>query len=644
MMKRKIILLFLLFGFFGFLPSSHMDIHLLSAPEPLRDNVENDPCFRNGFFCIYTQKDYLRFAGYVNRDYENGTFTLKCAKLFSDIDFTKEEGYGNLAEHPYIRPEIEYFKGSFNGNGHTITWDSRLAGPMFTLIGIGGQVINLHFKADALTFTSQDESPGFGMICMENKGKIIHCVTEGAMEISFCNAGGIAGTNYNTIDNCINRAKITVLGDGPLYAGGIAGKNSGIIAACTNEGAVRIQGSGRCYAGGIAGFNKSFHITYCTNQGEISVLGSGLCGSGGISGLNHSLIFSCANEGSITNHWQAGGIAGYNHDDIQSCKNTGDVSILYGEYQKDRNPKVRGTENGAGGICGYTDQGTIRSCYNLGEISVPDEDGQIAFGISRTKKKTAAIENSVCVKGTVLNFWRNEEIMMLDEPEMDLWISNQGHIPYQENDWQFDLEAAKKKLPLIPLDVEESSLTVHYDEVYLCDKFCLRCPVGFYIADISPNALCLKPRSANDTAYCPCEIWLLRLNLESMPYETIVNTLGLKNEAWFQAEVISNYNHGKSTADWLFLITYSDDFSEPHLLRRELLNNFHPLPRQISVWEGCTLSYIAEAYTGDKERYPELAARSQISDENRLYVGQELILPDEWFIYYHPPMEYPYFY
>ena len=154
MMKRKIILLFLLFGFFGFLPSSRMDIHLLSAPEPLRDNVENDPCFRNGFFCIYTQKDYLRFAGYVNRDYENRTFTLKYAKLFSDIDFTKEEGYGNLAEHPYIRPEIKYFKGSFNGNGHTITWDSRLTGPMFALIGIGGQVINLHVKADALTFTS----------------------------------------------------------------------------------------------------------------------------------------------------------------------------------------------------------------------------------------------------------------------------------------------------------------------------------------------------------------------------------------------------------------------------------------------------------------------------------------------------------
>lgn len=644
MMKRKIILLFLLFGFFGFLPSSRMDIHLLSAPEPLRDNVENDPCFRNGFFCIYTQKDYLRFAGYVNRDYENRTFTLKYAKLFSDIDFTKEEGYGNLAEHPYIRPEIKYFKGSFNGNGHTITWDSRLTGPMFALIGIGGQVINLHFKADALTFTSQDKSQGFGMICMENKGKIIHCVTEGSMEISFCNAGGIAGTNYNTIDNCINRAKITVLGDGPLYAGGIAGKNSGIIAACTNQGSVRIQGSGRCYAGGIAGFNKSFHITYCTNQGEVSVLGNGLCGSGGISGLNHSLIFSCANEGSITNHWQAGGIAGFNHDDIQSCKNTGDVSILYGEYQKDRNPKVRGNENGAGGICGYTDQGTIRSCYNLGEISVPDEDGQIAFGISRTKKEAAAIENSVCLKGSVLNFWRNEEIMMLDEPEMELWISNQGQIPYQENDWQFDLEAAKKKLPLIPLDAEESSLTVHYDEVYLCDKFCLRCPVGFYIADISPYALCLKPRSANDAAYCPCEIWLLRLNLESMPYKTIVNTLGLKNESWFKAEVISNYDHGKSTADWLFLITYSDDFSEFGILSRELLNNFHPLPWQIVVWESCTLSYIAESYTGDKERYPELAARNQISDENRLYVGQELILPDEWFIYYHPPMTYPYFY
>lgn len=129
-----------------------------------------------------------------------------------------------------------------------------------------------------------------------------------------------------------------------------------------------------------------------------------------------------------------------------------------------------------------------------------------------------------------------------------------------------------------------------------------------------------------------------------MPYKTIVNTLGLKNESWFKAEVISNYDHGKSTADWLFLITYSDDFSEFGILSRELLNNFHPLPWQIVVWESCTLSYIAESYTGDKERYPELAARNQISDENRLYVGQELILPDEWFIYYHPPMTYPYFY
>lgn len=639
-MKRKIILLIFLFGFFGFLPSSHMDICFLSKPEPLRDNVENDPCFRHNTFYIYTQKEYLRFAGYVNRDYENGTFTMKYAKLLADIDLARDEGYGDLTEHPYIRPYMESFKGSFNGNGHTITWDSRLSTPMFTSIEHKGRVINLHVKGDSLRFTSQDDGSGFGMICMKNKGEIVHCVTEGSVETSFCNAGGIAGINFNLIHNCTNYAKITVLGDGSFYAGGIVGKNSGILTACTNQGTVRIQGSGHCYAGGIAGSHKSFRITFCTNLGEISVLGSGLCSSGGICGLNHSLVFSCTNEGSIRNHWQSGGISGYNYGDIEECKNMGNISVLYGESQKDRNPKVRGTENGAGGICGYTKFGSIHNCYNYGEISVPDEDGQIAYGISRTKAETGTIENCVCLKGTILNFWRNEEIMMLDKEEMALWSSDHKQIPYQVNSWKFDLEAIKKKLPVIPLAVEESPLTVNYDEAYLCDEFFLRCPVGFYIADISPDALCLKARPTNDTAYRSCEIWLLRLNPESMSYETILNTIGLKNRGYSEVKVISNYDHGISTAEWLFLITYPDNVSSLGIFNRELLNNFYTLPYRITVWNGCTLSHISQAYTGDKERYLELAARNQLFNENEIYVGQELILPEEWLIHYHYPFDY----
>ena len=49
-----------------------------TAEDPLCASIEEDPCYADGVFEIYNAKDYLRFAGYMNRaskeeeDYEAG--------------------------------------------------------------------------------------------------------------------------------------------------------------------------------------------------------------------------------------------------------------------------------------------------------------------------------------------------------------------------------------------------------------------------------------------------------------------------------------------------------------------------------------------------------------------------------------------
>ena len=74
--------------------------------DPLCASIEEDPCYVDGVFEIYNARDYLRFAGYMNRaakeepDYEAATAVD--ARLMADLNMEEDERY-RLKNHPYIR-------------------------------------------------------------------------------------------------------------------------------------------------------------------------------------------------------------------------------------------------------------------------------------------------------------------------------------------------------------------------------------------------------------------------------------------------------------------------------------------------------------------------------------------------------------
>ena len=249
------------------------------------------------------------------------------------------------------------YKGTFNGNGHTIS----------------GLIIDKRF------------GNCWGLFGVISHSAVIHSLTVDGLIRCGNNGGGIAGYCCGIIENCTNKASVY----GSL-SGGICGKNSGIIKNSVNEGKVfgNFEIGGICgnnsvsgsesYIGGICGTNIKFdddtfvgrgEVSYCTNKGEII----GKCCVGGICGDSELGIgiHDCTNEGAVMGRMSTGGICGSAlREDIcfiDNCTNKGDV--IGGKY--------------TGGICGLSYKSYIRSCKNEGRINGGEHCGTIIGLIGR---------------------------------------------------------------------------------------------------------------------------------------------------------------------------------------------------------------------------------------------------------------------
>ena len=65
-----------------------------------------------------------------------------------------------MKNHPYIRQCILSYAGTFDGNGHTITWKEGRGNGMFTSIERSGVVKNLTFHARDLCWTMDEYGVG----------------------------------------------------------------------------------------------------------------------------------------------------------------------------------------------------------------------------------------------------------------------------------------------------------------------------------------------------------------------------------------------------------------------------------------------------------------------------------------------------
>ena len=270
----------------------------------------------------------------------------------SESDFIEWEPIGN------------YYTGTFDGKEHTIS--------------------GLYFN--------KSNSWNVGLFgCIGAEGKISNVgVSDSYFQSSNSSyIGGVCGSNYGELQNCSNSS--TVIGKENDYKiGGVCGYNNGTVKDCKNTGSVR----GKDTIGGVCGYNgryneKSGIIENCFNEG--TVIGTGdydVLNIGGVCGNNDGgTIKSCYNTASVSGQSSVGGVCGRNFSGtstITNCFNEGTVSGT-GGYAKN-----------IGGVCGYNDGGTIKSCYNTASVS-----GQYSVGGVCGGNSSGPITNCYYLSGTV---------------------------------------------------------------------------------------------------------------------------------------------------------------------------------------------------------------------------------------------------
>lgn len=229
----------------------------------------------NGVYHIKDSDDLTKFGNMVT----TGSNTFEDKTVVLEADITVKEQIGNWAEDG----SEKYFAGTFDGNGHTIT------------------------------FTNTDITGNKGVFAYTVGAEISNLKIDGEIKGDW-SLGGVVGCAKDTkITNCENRASVASAGTGNIaYAGGIVGVSEGgnVISGCKNYGSI----TGNKAIGGIIGEARvDDEIINCINEGAVS----GNLYIGGILGNtpdkdNTITVKNCINYGAITaTDGNAGGIAGH---------------------------------------------------------------------------------------------------------------------------------------------------------------------------------------------------------------------------------------------------------------------------------------------------------------------------------------------
>ena len=286
------------------------------------------------------------------------TFEGKTIELVRDINL-------NNNPFPAIGDETaNFFKGTFNGNSHTISGYTPL----------------------------REAGSKYASLFTVNEGTISNVIISGVINVDNTAdfsiiAGGIAGQNKGTIDGCRSYVKmnvtstLTISKESYIYVGGIVGANHNVISNCQNYGSIQAEHSNTneadTYMGGIAGVMINGKIESCENNQNLTgsgdyVMAGGICGACDDQNVAvsevESGIVSCSNYGDITveeakTRAYAAGIVGNICDllKITSCINKGNVS----------SSTSSATANAfAGGVVARGGECKIYGSYNSGKIKV----------------------------------------------------------------------------------------------------------------------------------------------------------------------------------------------------------------------------------------------------------------------------------
>lgn len=285
----------------------------------------------DGYYEIYNQDQLREFANLINTT-SNGETKIN-ARLMNDItmDGTEWTPIGTSYQHS--------FKGTFDGNGKTIT-GLKCTNTSTEYVGLVGYAVGATIQNVTVKDSAFNGKSYIGAVCgcIEN-GTITNCHAVGT------NIGGPV-SNWS-----------------PQYCGGIVGESAVreggtcVVTDCTNSGTV----CGYDNLGGIAGQVDKATVQRCFNTGIVTGSGSRI---GGIAGIEiYAKVQDCGNSGAVTNtdnSNKCGGIVGNVYGgSIQNC---------YNAVRDMANPIF---------VKYYEDEPSLSNCYYLA-----DNPGSTVTGIT----------------------------------------------------------------------------------------------------------------------------------------------------------------------------------------------------------------------------------------------------------------------
>jgi len=273
-------------------------------------------------------------------------------KLMADIDL------GDLGTRDFnmIGRFPHFFRGVFDGNGHTISNFTYISTDvdgvaLFSYVegaqaeirdlGLIDPIIDAGVVNPVIEEDRVEGNRAGSLIDYLRSGAVRRCYVQGGSISADLNTGGLVAYNQKGI---IAECSSTVNVSGFVGIGGLLGYNRGAIVNCRAESAV----TGRNAVGGLLGWNDG---TVQDSSAIGEVLGD--TNVGGLVGKNRSveMIQSSFSTGSVSGVYSVGGLVGNNDTEIANCYSTCSVS---GGYN-------------VGGLVGLH-RGVITSCYSAGHV------------------------------------------------------------------------------------------------------------------------------------------------------------------------------------------------------------------------------------------------------------------------------------
>lgn len=346
---------------------------------------------RNVIYTLISNAEELNSLQRVAQKMTDGDALSYNYVLKNDIDAS------GLSTYNTIGSDDKSFRGTFDGNGHTIV-GLQANGGLFGKLGSGAVVKNMNIASSV--FTGKNTGDSVGAVAAENNGGSISGISGYGNTIKGSGGyiGGLVGKNYGGISNSNDQS--TVIAGAGTVAGGIAGVNGtadkgGTIDNVQSNSAVTTGVLAKDqYAsnlGGIVGKNEMLLNKY--NINNVSAHGiTGKTGntqtSGAIVGTNEGRISNAYNESIIHGSENIGGVAGKNVTQASNSKlaELNDVANAV-EIIGDA-----GSQN-VGGLVGMQNHATTNQGRNTGAITgCTNVGGMVGYNTADSYLKN--LENS----------------------------------------------------------------------------------------------------------------------------------------------------------------------------------------------------------------------------------------------------------